>query len=409
MEKQDSFLFLNSNSPVFKDHEANYNRLAAVGVKSSVKGSGESDFEKLRTFLDENKDWAFGWFTYELKDQIERLGSSNFDGIEMPVLYFFRPEFLFVEDENGLSVGYDDERNSEEDVNVVIRAVQETPNPVSHYKVPTIQSRVDKVDYIEAVRSIKEHIQYGDVYEMNYCIEHYAENVAIDPALVFKKLNQNNPAPFSCFCKCDGKYLISASPERFLKKTGSKVISQPMKGTIKRGADEAEDIELKTQLRVSEKERAENVMIVDLVRNDLSKTAKPKSVEVEELFGVYTFPQVHQMISTVKAQAKEDVHPVDIIKSAFPMGSMTGAPKVRAMQLIEEFEITKRGLFSGSVGYFTPEGDFDLNVVIRSIVFNSENKYLSFMTGGAITINSDPDKEYEECKLKAQALIEALS
>lgn len=409
MDGQKNFVYLTSNNFGLNGYQPKYKNMAAIGEVSCVTGSGEDDFEALKTFLDENSDWTFGYFSYDLKNQIEQLTSDNDDYVGMSLLHFFVPSLLFLEDEKGLRLGYETNIYNEENIIFILDEIKTVGLDAPVYPTLEIKTKVGREAYLEAIRKINEHIQYGDIYEVNYCIEHYAEQADIDPVSVYLKLNENNPAPFSNFCKWDGRYLISASPERFMRKIDNQVISQPMKGTAKRGKDDAEDAELKKQLLESEKERAENVMIVDLVRNDLSRTAKPKSVEVEELFGVYTFPQVHQLISTVKSEIKEGIHAVDVIKNAFPMGSMTGAPKVRAMELIEKYEATRRGLFSGSVGYFTPEGDFDFNVIIRSILFNSENKYLSFITGGAITINSDPEKEYEECQLKAKALKQALS
>lgn len=198
--------------------------------------------------------------------------------------------------------------------------------------------------------------------------------------------------------------MLSASPERYLKKDGETIISQPIKGTAKRSKNILEDDRLKIALSQDTKERSENIMIVDLVRNDLSKTAIKGSVKVEELTKVYTFDQVHQMISTVTSKVEETTHPVDVIKSTFPMGSMTGAPKISAMRIIEDLEASKRGLYSGSVGYFSPTGNFDFNVVIRSILYNKTKKYVSYSVGGAITAKSDPLKEYEECLLKAKAM-----
>jgi para-aminobenzoate synthetase component 1 len=226
---------------------------------------------------------------------------------------------------------------------------------------------------------------------------------------VYADLLKKSPVPFGAFVKSNGCYLMCASPERFLKKTGNRMLSQPIKGTSKRGVNEAEDIALKQALLNSEKERAENLMIVDLVRNDLARSAKTGTVKVEELFGIYSFEQVHQMISTVSATLADGIHWVDALKYAFPMGSMTGAPKISAMHLIEQYERTARGLYSGAVGYITPEGDFDFNVVIRSLQYNSINQFLNFEVGGAITYDSIPEKEYEECLIKAGAILDTLS
>lgn len=408
LETKETFVYQCANNFDLNGYSPRYKHIAAIGKIREVDTSNTNGFETLKVLL-AARDWTFGFFTYDLKNQVENLTSGNDDNIEMPDLYFFQPQWIIMEDKEGVKVGFDDEHNSEGDVEILLEEIRAFEPDKKATPSLEIKSKVSKAKYLENVEAIKQHIQFGDVYELNYCIEHYAENARISPSHVYQKLNDANPAPFSSFCKVDGKYLISASPERFMKKVGDKVISQPMKGTIKRGENEEEDNQLKQQLYDNPKERAENVMIVDLVRNDLSHNATKGSVQVEELYGIYTFPHVHQMISTVAAKVSEGVHPVDVIKNAFPMGSMTGAPKIRAMELIEQYEVTKRGLFSGSVGYFTPAGDFDFNVIIRSILYNSENKYVSFMTGGAITISSTPEQEYEECLLKAKAMKQALS
>ena len=253
-----------------------------------------------------------------------------------------------------------------------------------------------------------EHIHIGDMYEANFCMEFYAENAAINPLEKFLKLNEISKAPFSVFFKNHKHYLLSASPERYLKKVGETIISQPIKGTSKRSSDPVEDEKSKQFLESDSKERAENIMITDLVRNDLSHTAQKGSVEVVELCKIYSFLQVHQMISTITSKLDAQYAPVDVLKTTFPMGSMTGAPKISVMKIIENLEETKRGLYSGAVGYFTPEGDFDFNVVIRSILYNQENQYVSFSVGSAITAQSVPEKEYEECLLKAKAMHEVL-
>jgi para-aminobenzoate synthetase component 1 len=221
-------------------------------------------------------------------------------------------------------------------------------------------------------------------------------------------LLQKSPTPFASYFKYDHQYLLCASPERFIKKSGDKLFSQPIKGTIKRGVDEAEDAQLKNELLHSEKELAENLMIVDLVRNDLARSSKTGSVNVDELFGIYSFKQVHQMISTVSSIIKNDTHIIDAIKHAFPMGSMTGAPKIMAMELIEKYETTKRGLYSGAIGYIAPNGDFDFNVVIRSLQYNAATKYLSYEVGSAITFDSIAEQEHDECLLKAKAIMDVL-
>ncbi|WP_316933289.1 anthranilate synthase component I family protein [Pedobacter lusitanus] len=267
---------------------------------------------------------------------------------------------------------------------------------------------MDRKTYLSKVNELREHIARGDIYEVNFCQEFFAENAAINPYEVYLNLNKLSPTPFSGFFKLHGKYILSASPERFLCKRGEQLISQPIKGTAKRSHNQIEDELIKTALKNNLKEQAENVMIVDLVRNDLTKSAIRGTVKVNELFGIYSFPQVHQMISTVSCRMNPELHPVEAIANTFPMGSMTGAPKVRAMELIEETECSRRGIYSGAFGYFDPEGDFDFNVVIRSILYNEEKKYLSFQVGGAITFASSAEAEYEECMLKASAMIKTL-
>jgi para-aminobenzoate synthetase component 1 len=271
-----------------------------------------------------------------------------------------------------------------------------------------IHLRIHKDEYFAKVNTMLNHIHRGDIYEANFCQEFFAEETQINPLETYNKLNRISKPPFAAFLKLNDKYLLSASPERYIKKEGQTITSQPIKGTAKRSENADEDAKLKAALERDIKERSENVMIVDLVRNDLSKTAIKGSVEVKELCKVYTFDQVHQMISTIQSKVSSDVSPIDIIKTTFPMGSMTGAPKISAMKIIEDLEETKRGLYSGAVGYFTPEGDFDFNVVIRSILYNETNQYVSYSVGGAITAKSDPLNEYEECLIKAKAMREVL-
>jgi len=272
-----------------------------------------------------------------------------------------------------------------------------------------VQQRISKESYLEKASKILDHIHRGDIYEANFCMEFFAENAIINPMEKFLKLNEISKSPLAVYFKNNKQFLLSASPERYLKKEGELIISQPIKGTAKRFQDPIEDEKSKNQLASDPKERAENIMVSDLVRNDLSRTAQKGSVKVEELCGIYSFEQVHQMISTITSKLDSQYAVVDLIKTTFPMGSMTGTPKVSVLKIIEELEETKRGLYSGAVGYFTPNSDFDFNVVIRSILYNQEKKYVSFSVGSAITSQSVPESEYEECLLKAKAMREVLS
>ena len=366
----------------------------------------ENSFEALKKFLNTTQDKVFGFLTYDLKNQIEDLTSLNIDNLDFPPLYFFKPRYI-IEVRAGKVIF---NRNYPESFDLYerIMAIEITLPYTVDRRPLTLSSRTSKEKYLSNVRSIKDQITAGDFYEMNYCCEFYAEHSRIEPLCVFNKLNAKAKAPFSSFFKLNDKYLLCSSPERFMKKTGSKVISQPIKGTIRKGANDEENKLLREQLLNSEKERAENVMIVDLVRNDLAKHAKPGTIKVEELFGIYEFPTVHQMISTVSAELQEDINPVDVIREAFPMGSMTGAPKVEVMKNIEAYEDQKRGLYSGSVGYFTADGDFDLNVIIRSIFYNAAKEYVSIQVGSAITYDADPAAEFEELLLKAKGMLDAL-
>lgn len=381
--------------------------MLAVDAFTSLKTDFHNAFEDLKQYQQTTKDWLFGYLTYDLKNDVEDLKSTNFDGLDFPDLFFFQPKKIFILEENQLEIQYlllcDDE--VEEDYEEIVKSEK------LEYKSQEsleIEQRINKEFYIEKVTKMLNHIHAGDMYEANFCMEFFAENAIINPLDKFQKLNEISQAPFSVFFKNHKQYLLSASPERYLKKVGDKLISQPIKGTSKRFTDPIEDEKSKQFLESDAKERAENIMITDLVRNDLSHTAQKGSVEVVELCKIYSFLQVHQMISTITSKLDPQYSPIDVLKTTFPMGSMTGAPKISVMKIIENLEETKRGLYSGAVGYFTPDGDFDFNVVIRSILYNQENQYVSFSVGSAITSQSDPEKEYEECLLKAKAMHEVL-
>lgn len=355
-----------------------------------------------------NNHWKVGYLAYDYKNKVEQLFSNNIDDIGFEDEFFFTPEILFNIHKDKVDIQFQSDVFSEATIVNYLKDVE-------RYKVkPTIQknipihSRISKQQYLHDVNQLKKHIQLGDIYEVNYCQEFYAKDVDLNPIDLYFKLNKKSPTPYSCFVKQEDKFLLSASPERFVKKQSAKLVTQPIKGTIKRGSTILEDDKLKDELVNNPKERSENIMIVDLVRNDLSKIAKKNSVEVDELCQIYSFAQVHQMISTVSAEIGEDVDFIKIIHALFPMGSMTGAPKIRAMELIEEYEHSKRGLFSGSVGYIKPNGDFDFNVVIRSILYNKTTKKMSYFVGSAITHLSNAEDEYEECLLKAKAINEVL-
>lgn len=391
---------LDSNG--YTDRYSKFDLLIAVGVREEINARSAFKFDELKAFYDQHKAWMFGLLSYELKNEVEELESHNPDRLGFPGLFFFVPKYL-------ISIKGDDAEvllGGTEIIDIIDRY---TPGRNKDKVGIDIKRRISRAAYIETVETLQEHIARGDIYEVNFCQEFFAEHAVIDPIEIYTRLSKVSPTPFSGFFKIKDKYILSASPERYLCKRGNELISQPIKGTAKRDADTAKDLEIKAALRTNAKEQAENVMIVDLVRNDLTKTAIKGSVKVDELFGIYGFPQVYQMISTISCQLSPEIHFIDAIKHTFPMGSMTGAPKVKAMKLIEEYELSMRGAYSGAFGYISPEAEFDFNVIIRSILYDAAKKYLSFQVGGAITYAADANAEYEECLLKASAIIQTLT
>ena len=397
--------FLDSND--YPQEYATFDCVLAVDALTSIKTDYHNAFEDLKQYQQTTRDWLFGYLSYDLKNDTEDLKSKNFDGLEFPDLFFFQPKKLFLIKGDTVEMQYlhfcDDELEGDFD------EIINTPLWTNVTETPLkIQQQISKEDYLKKASSLLKHIHHGDIYEANFCMEFYAEKVQINPLETYAKLNQISKPPFSVFFKNHKQYLLSASPERYLKKMGDDIISQPIKGTAKRYSDPEADEKAKSDLENNPKERAENIMITDLVRNDLSHTAQRGSVKVTALCAIKSFMQVHQMISTVTSKLDSKHSVIDVIRNSFPMGSMTGAPKISAMKIIEELEETKRGLYSGAVGYFTPDDDFDFNVVIRSILYNQENEYVSFSVGSAITALSNPENEYEECLLKAKAMRQVL-
>ena len=388
------FIYLNSNDG---------SGLIGVGDKSHLIFDAKSDLEELDDFVRNHKgEYIFFSLSYDLKNKFEDLESKNEDNIDFPLAILWCPEYVLEQKEDELT--FLKGESKEVILGKVLDFLKEEDNAFRIEK--PLKARTSKEGYLNNVRQLKNELQYGNIYEVNYCQEFFAEDIVVDNAnALYHKVNKLTKAPFSCYWNFKDHIVISGSPERFIRKTGSKLISQPIKGTIKRGKNDAEDKELVQQLKNDPKERAENVMIVDLVRNDLSRIATKGSVSVEELFGIYTFETVHQMISTIACVIEPDLKFSELLRALFPMGSMTGAPKVSAMNLIEKHEDFKRGIYSGSIGYMDPKGDFDMNVIIRSLVYSKKNKYLSCSVGGAITIQSIPESEYEECFTKVNAIL----
>jgi len=403
IKKFSIFCFLDNHE---YDFDKSYECVAGVGVLKSIISNGANSLRDIDQILQTTADWIFGHLAYDVKNEIENLQSYNPDYVCFPDFYFFIPEIVFILTEDELKIGV---FNSAAAQKIYDEIISSEPIEGVRYPSPLLRARFSKEEYIETVKKLQQHILRGDCYEINFCQEFYSNQLVIDPLLVYKKLSELSPNPFSAFYKHNDKYLMCASPERFIKKKGNTIMSQPIKGTANRVKNDlAADEQRKDNLFYNDKERSENIMIVDLVRNDLAKICTQGSVSVKEFLKVYTFPQVHQMISTVAGNLKENISIADIFYATFPMGSMTGAPKKKVMELIEKYEKTRRGLFSGTLGYINPEGDFDFNVVIRSILYNQSNSYVSIQAGSAITFKSDPKNEYEECLLKITAMKKAL-
>jgi para-aminobenzoate synthetase component I len=392
------FCLLDNNGYNFE--EPSFECLLAVGCKRSLSFSNFYNFAALQSFFDKNPTWLFGHVGYDAAgNAYQKKTETDFgDG------FFFEPEIVLKLTNNKIEVvkADIDKANIIAEINAVKILTTEKKHSFN------ILSSLSKEKYIEKIKLLQQHIKRGDCYEINFCQQFFAENATIHPIETYKKLIQLSPAPFGSFYKLNENYCLCASPERFLQKKGNILISQPIKGTSRRGDDIIQDDANKKHLIESKKEKSENVMVVDLVRNDMSMVCKKGSVKVKELFGIYSFPQVHQMISTIEGTLSSDKSFTAAIEACFPMGSMTGAPKKSVMQLIEKYEDIRRGLFSGSIGYITPIGDFDFNVVIRSIFYNEIKKEISFFAGSGITYYSKAEEEYEECLAKAAAIVKVL-
>ena len=385
------FSFLDNNDA--QKEAQHFSCMLAVGAKRFISLDHADLFPTLKAFHQQQPSWLFGHLNYP---QTEKANNGFPDG------FFFEPEILLILYSNRVSIS--------SWVTSPINAFEEIMSEqgaTSYQQVARVNAQPDisKEQYLTAINNIKNHIQRGDCYELNFCQSFTDNNATIDPVTTYSKLRELSPNPFSALYRLNDNYCLCASPERFLQKKGSKVLSQPIKGTAPRFPfnQKADELSLQ-QLKESEKERSENIMIVDLVRNDLSKIAVKGSVNVSALCEIHSFPQVFQMISSINCEVDSNTHWTEIIDACFPMGSMTGAPKTKVMELINKYENAPRGLFSGSIGYVTPEGDFDFNVVIRSIFYHAATHLLSYYAGGGITINSNPEAEYEETLLKLSAI-----
>ncbi len=366
---------------------------------------------------------AVGYFSYDLCHFIERLPSTAVDDLEFPDCYlgFYDVVLVFDHRENRVylvSSGFPHleegkrRRRAEERLEEMKGKLSEVPpfsedlvaNPVA--KGIPLRSNFTREEYIRAVATAREYIAAGDIFQVNLS-QRFETDLVVPAYELYRRLRQVNPAPFASYLNFDPVTIVSASPERFLRLQGDQVETRPIKGTRPRGRDPREDASLAQELLQSGKDRAENIMIVDLERNDLGRVCRYGTIKVTELAILETYPTVFHLTSTVAGQLRQDKNCIDLLKATFPGGSITGAPKVRAMEIIDELEPTRRGVYTGSIGYLSFSGDLDLNIVIRTFLIKGDKAY--FQVGGGVIYDSDPEGEYIETLDKAKALIQALS
>ncbi len=365
-----------------------------------------------------------GYLSYDLGSHIEDLPSSAADDLELPESYlcFYDVAVTFdhftnkayiastglpeTEDEPGRTRA----RERLDSVKELLLGRRRQPfvtifPPGSHQVPSDLKSNFTRLEYLAAVEAAREYIAAGDIFQVNIS-QRFSADFPGDAYQLYCYLRHINPAPFAAYLDFDGLALVCASPERFLRVRKDQVETRPMKGTRPRGATQAEDEALAHELRQSVKDKAENVMIVDLVRNDLGRVCSFGSINVKDLWTLEKYATVFQLTSTIEGRLKPGMSRIDLLRACFPGGSITGAPKVRAMEIIDELEPTRRNAYTGSIGYFAFSGEMDLNIVIRTMLAKSGKVY--FQVGGAITYDSDPEKEYQETMDKAKALLQSL-
>lgn len=386
------FSFLDNNQ--YCQSPNRFECIAAAGVINR--------FQDAKSLL--NDDWLFGHICYEYGRQyFPKYPWKHHPQNEFPLFHFFQPEIVcfipFGTTELHINCLTSNPEAVLEEIIATKEAISSSQEPDTSWQLD-----FDKNGYLNQLDKIKKDIIEGDFYELNFCVRAVANQIIGDPISLFQKLNHSNPSPFAAYYRLLDQHLLCASPERFLNKTKNILTAQPIKGTTRRSAIEEEDVQLQTALKSSIKEQAENLMITDLIRNDLAKICEPGSIQVPELLGIYHFPNLHHLISTIQGKLNNNTDFETILKASFPMGSMTGAPKKIVMERIDTYEKQVRNLYSGSIGYIMPNGDFDLNVVIRSLIYSEKKQELSYATGGAITFDSIGELEWQEVNLKAAAM-----
>lgn len=385
-----------------KDPYGQYDWLFALGQHPFVQD--QADLSVVDHWLASHaENYRFGVLSYDLRLQLEILPDQHRKDQLLPDVAFFDAEVV-ISCANGV-VRW--ERGSPEQLWGASIPEALEPQSVSW----NFHTAMERDQYLEAFERVQQLLQQGDLYEMNLCRPFWSpipEQAAHQTESLFLHLLRTNPAMQSGYFRCGHHVVISSSPERFLCKRGMQLLSEPIKGTTARHPNSEEDQRRKELLRNHPKERSENVMIVDLVRNDLSRLCTPGSVVVDELFAIRTLAKVHQMVSIVRGELEANLPFSQILQATFPMGSMTGAPKVAAMREIDRLEVFRRGWYSGSLGYFTPQNSFDFNVLIRSVVINLQERKALVGAGGAITIQSEAEAEFHETELKALSTIHAM-
>ncbi len=396
----DTYCYLNGNNSNYP-HGA-FPKLIGIGIEEEYLALTALDFswEAMDAFIKIHQgEHLLSYINYGLKNHIEYFSERAADPSAVPLIHLFVPKYLFIQQEDESWKAYD--KKSEELLHELLKEPDEHSLRTKQAQASAPIAHFSHDEYIAIIQRIKGELAQGNIYEINFCNSYSGQYKNIDYTLLYEELNSISPMPFSVLYKHKEYILLSASPERFLQKKNNQLTSQPIKGTAGRLSNAADDQKQKQHLEESLKERTENIMIVDLVRNDLSKVCKGGTVIVEELCQVYTFEKVHQMISTITGELENPkIIFSKLLQALFPMGSMTGAPKLRAMQLIDELEKEDRGLFSGTVGYIQPNGDFDFNVIIRSLLFDEKKRLYKFHAGSAITMASDAELEYQECDVK---------
>lgn len=384
-----------------------YRRVADRGLALLAVGRLEAGEEPLFAPDGRATDWWFGHLAYGYKDRVEDLGSRHNDAFDWPLSHWFVPRWV-IEWREGEAWLHANASDAEAGV-----AFAETMHATSAEPwvdaLPEWRTMVDRGWYLGQADALLQHIQRGDIYEVNLCLAHEAQPAAFDPFRAFDALLLATAAPYAGFLRLGNRFALCCSPERFIAFDGNRMTGEPMKGTRPRGSTAGEDERLRAELAADPKERSENVMAVDVMRNDFSRVCVPGSVQVPELFAVRTQPRVHQLVSVVEGQRAAGCTPFDAVRAAFPAASMTGAPKISAMQLIDVHEAGARGLYSGAMGFFAPDGTGDLNVVIRTLLYDSASGRMSIPTGSALTAQCDPATEWEECMVKFNSIAHALA